>query len=222
MSIDELKRIINFAASVAVDAGQPKIASQLDEAVNQFCQLQERLRTAEEKSGNWDYYQELLKKNGLSGITDLLTKFHALDRNNESLRQQLEAAQGENERLQSIIKKAQEQAPVKKEVRYCISRMGYPDHWTEWAESHPGKYGAFQERHLYALPPIPTEHGEHKWISVEEKLPDPAQGNKIIAYGRGYVFECEFDDGLWCNIGGDQFTHWMPYFTPQSEVKPSC
>lgn len=49
MSIDEIKRIINFAAAVAVDAGQQKLAAQLDESVHQINQLQERLRVAEER-----------------------------------------------------------------------------------------------------------------------------------------------------------------------------
>ncbi len=194
MSIDELKRIINFAASVAVDAGQPKIASQLDEAVNQFCQLQERLRTAEEKSGNWDYYQELLKKNGLAGITDLLTKFHALDRDNESLRQQLEAAQAEvkrlesawhagdlnrkdeiiarqeaeNDRLKAIIKKAQEQ-----NVAYWTDGYKIISHLIK--QSYPIQTQGYAID-LYALPPIPAEHGED-WKPIETA---PKTGRKLL------------------------------------------
>ena len=35
------------------------------------------------KAKNWDYYQELLKLNGFSGITDLLTKFHEIERSAE-------------------------------------------------------------------------------------------------------------------------------------------
>ncbi len=49
-----------------------------------------------------------------------------------------------------------------------------------------------------------------EWISVAEKWPNAEQGEKILAYGCGYVFECEWNDGYWCNIGGDSFTHWMP------------
>lgn len=56
-----------------------------------------------------------------------------------------------------------------------------------------------------------------KWISTKEKWPEPEQGMKILAYGKGYVFECEFDDGFWCSIGGDNFTHWMPYPTAPTE-----
>lgn len=36
-----------------------------------------------DKAKNWDYYQELLKQNGFCGITDLLTKYHALERSIE-------------------------------------------------------------------------------------------------------------------------------------------
>lgn len=53
-----------------------------------------------------------------------------------------------------------------------------------------------------------------EWISIKESYPEAKHGNKILAYGAGYVFECEFDDGDWCNIGGENFTHWMPYPEP--------
>jgi hypothetical protein len=55
------------------------------------------------------------------------------------------------------------------------------------------------------------------WISVKERWPDAEQGDKILAYGNGYAFECEFDDGYWTNIGGDDFTHWMPLPPPPTE-----
>jgi len=48
------------------------------------------------------------------------------------------------------------------------------------------------------------------WISIEDRWPEAKQGNKILAYWAGHVFECEYDDGFWCNLGGDDFTHWMP------------
>ena len=57
-----------------------------------------------------------------------------------------------------------------------------------------------------------------EWISTETRRPEAEQGNKILAFGNGYVFECEFDEGYWCNIGGDDFTHWMPLPEPP-EVK---
>lgn len=50
-----------------------------------------------------------------------------------------------------------------------------------------------------------------KWIDLKDKAPKREQGKKILAFGAGYVFEAEFDDGEWCNIGGDEFTHWMEY-----------
>lgn len=57
----------------------------------------------------------------------------------------------------------------------------------------------------------------HKYVScfgllIDRKAQEPSreEGNKILAYG-GYFFEAECDeDGDWCSIGGDEFTHWMP------------
>lgn len=48
------------------------------------------------KAMNWDYYQELLKQNGFCGITDLLTKYHALER---SVEQPDSAAPEQNAKL---------------------------------------------------------------------------------------------------------------------------
>ena len=53
-----------------------------------------------------------------------------------------------------------------------------------------------------------------EWININRQRPEPEQGKKILAYGNGYVFEAEFDDGFWCSIGGDDFTHWMPLPEP--------
>lgn len=55
-----------------------------------------------------------------------------------------------------------------------------------------------------------------EWIDVNVKWPEREYGKKILAYGgygdHRYVFECECDeDGDWCNLGGDAFTHWMPH-----------
>ncbi len=57
-----------------------------------------------------------------------------------------------------------------------------------------------------------------EWISVEDEWPNAEQGNKILAYGSGYMFECEWDDGYWCNIGGDSFTHWVPRPEPPCTI----
>ena len=46
------------------------------------------------------------------------------------------------------------------------------------------------------------------WVSINIDQPEPIQGSKILGFGEGYAFECEFDDGVWANIGGEQFTHW--------------
>lgn len=48
------------------------------------------------------------------------------------------------------------------------------------------------------------------WINIKDRWPDPQEHPKILAFGEGYIFECEFDDGFWCNLGGDEFTHWIP------------
>ena len=48
------------------------------------------------------------------------------------------------------------------------------------------------------------------WTSVKDEWPEPVNGNKVLGFNGDYVFECEFDDGFWCNIGGDEMTHWMP------------
>ena len=58
---------------------------------------------------------------------------------------------------------------------------------------------------------------ELKWLDRKVTPPTHEEGKKIIAYG-GYVFECESEDGIWCNMGGDDFTHWMPYFAPPYRV----
>lgn len=55
------------------------------------------------------------------------------------------------------------------------------------------------------------------WISVEDRLPEPVDGEKILAYGDGYCFECELEDHVWTNLGGDEFTHWMPLPEPPCE-----
>lgn len=57
------------------------------------------------------------------------------------------------------------------------------------------------------------------WRNVKEEQPDPSLG-KIWAYGEGYCFECEWDNGYWCNIGGDDFTYWMPAIHPEPNNQP--
>ena len=55
-------------------------------------------------------------------------------------------------------------------------------------------------------PTVPCEG----WISVEDNPPERIEGMKILCYGNGYIFECEYEDGYWINIGGEDFTHWQP------------
>lgn len=50
-----------------------------------------------------------------------------------------------------------------------------------------------------------------EWIDRKCLAPNPEEGLKILAFGDGYAFECEYYDGHWCNLGGDDFTHWMPH-----------
>ena len=53
-----------------------------------------------------------------------------------------------------------------------------------------------------------------KWIDITKQYPDPVNENKVLGHNGSYAFECEFDDGFWCNIGGDEMTHWMPLPEP--------
>lgn len=58
------------------------------------------------------------------------------------------------------------------------------------------------------------------WISVDERPVNDTYnwsvGDKAIAWG-GYAFEIEWDGDIWCSIGGDDFTHWMPLPEPPKE-----
>jgi hypothetical protein len=61
---------------------------------------------------------------------------------------------------------------------------------------------------------------QSQWVSVEDESPELIQGAKILCHNRHYIFESEFDDEIWCNIGGDTFTHWMPLpKTPTKETQ---
>lgn len=55
-----------------------------------------------------------------------------------------------------------------------------------------------------------------RWRDFKIEKPDAVDGNKIIAFGAGYIFEAEFDDGFWCSIGGEQIDLWMPLPTAQT------
>lgn len=56
-----------------------------------------------------------------------------------------------------------------------------------------------------------------KWISIKDEYPEAEQGKKILGHNGVYAFECEFDDGWWCNIGGEELTHWMPLPEPPED-----
>lgn len=49
-----------------------------------------------------------------------------------------------------------------------------------------------------------------KWLDRRFYQPKEEEGERILAYNT-YIFECEYQDGVWCNSCGDDFTHWMPY-----------
>lgn len=55
-----------------------------------------------------------------------------------------------------------------------------------------------------------------EWISVKDEQPNP-QDKFILGHNGDYAFECNFDDGDWCNIGGEDITHWMPLPKPPTK-----
>ena len=49
------------------------------------------------------------------------------------------------------------------------------------------------------------------WKSVCDELPNPDYDPVIICFKDGEIFESEVDeDGIYCNICGLEFSHWMP------------
>ena len=62
---------------------------------------------------------------------------------------------------------------------------------------------------IEAITNAPTVQREG-WVSIEDAPPNRIEGIKILCFGNGYIFESEYEDGLWVNIGGDDFTHWQP------------
>tara|TARA_R110000787_G_scaffold279556_1_gene389729 strand:+ start:71 stop:340 length:270 start_codon:yes stop_codon:yes gene_type:complete len=44
--------------------------------------------------------------------------------------------------------------------------------------------------------------------NINDVPPEAVQGNKVLGFNGSYFFECEFDEGFWCNIGGEDMTHW--------------
>lgn len=59
-----------------------------------------------------------------------------------------------------------------------------------------------------------------EWIGVKDKPVNNTynwkQGDKALAWC-GYAFEIEYDDGIWCSICGDDFTHWAYLEPPKDE-----
>tara|TARA_R110000782_G_C14628709_1_gene394158 strand:+ start:430 stop:666 length:237 start_codon:yes stop_codon:yes gene_type:complete len=53
-----------------------------------------------------------------------------------------------------------------------------------------------------------------EWISIDDSRTDYAEGNKVLGFGSGYVFEAECEGGYWTNLGGEDMTHWMPLPEP--------
>jgi hypothetical protein len=56
------------------------------------------------------------------------------------------------------------------------------------------------------------------WTCVDEEWPNPENGN-VLGHNGDYAFECSWDDGFWCNIGGEDFTHWKPLRPPAKALK---
>ena len=48
------------------------------------------------------------------------------------------------------------------------------------------------------------------WVSVKDDMPEATEDKNVLGHNGNYAFECNFDDGYWCNIGGEDITHWMP------------
>lgn len=84
------------------------------------------------------------------------------------------------------------------------------DNWVRRAEKAESEIKAAQDNNMIA-----------RWIDRDKKHPNPEQGEKILAWGNGYVFEAEFDDGYWSNIGGDDFTHWLPHPGSPDDLSPA-
>jgi len=51
------------------------------------------------------------------------------------------------------------------------------------------------------------ELSKFQWISG---YPDSKVHNKVLGRNDEHVFECEFDNGYWTSLGGEEMTHWMP------------
>lgn len=53
-----------------------------------------------------------------------------------------------------------------------------------------------------------------EWINMMDCKPMEIQGNTVLGFGEGHIFECVYDDGYWCNIEGCTMTHWkmLPEF----------
>jgi hypothetical protein len=50
------------------------------------------------------------------------------------------------------------------------------------------------------------------WISVSDPSLERIEGNTVWGCSEkaGYQFESEYQDGIWCNLGGEEMSHWMP------------
>ena len=87
-----------------------------------------------------------------------------------------------------------------------MSRLIDADALLEVLEST--RYGHIQRlKDLITNAPTVQREG---WVSVKDRFPERIEGMKILCFGNGYIFEAECEDGQWCNLGGDDFTHWQP------------
>ena len=168
----------------------------------------EQLRTAEqerdqykEHSDNWVYYQDMMKKNGLAGITDLLTKYHAHERELESLSAQLKAAQ--------------EQEPVLYQVKMGVSHVACfrsKDTAQQAADEEnkrhalSGSWASFTVHPLYAAP-IPAQPSGALAVPVFFAREDMSGAVSAGNHSAG----TEYERSLYC----------VPLYTDLNPAKPS-
>lgn len=139
-------------------------------------------------SEHWLYYQDFLSSNGFSGITDLLTKFHAQER--------------ENARLQSVIDDANAQGDADAAFESYLETFGGPD-TNAWHDAPVD--GVFKDgfnRGLLAAQQSPAV-AVPEWFYAKDKLPDPDTEVWICVKNKNK------QDGIWlhdiCWHDGDKW-----------------
>lgn len=126
---------------------------------------------------------------------------------------ELEAVKAERDALRARIEAAEKQEPASKDlIRDVFLRNGFTikegcDDLKDYV------FNAAFELLSVAMPPMPAQQEENRLQWIDRLIREPNaenDGEKIIAFGRGWVFECGFENGRWCSYAGEHFTHWMP------------